>query len=127
MNYFQAMIVDECFSGEMRVLTPNGPTRIDKLRIGDEIYNSDLNGNLLIDEIVEVHQSLPISSSEEMLELIFDENVIVQVTANHKFYTNRGWVRADELTNDDEIEDVYKYISNHTMRVCNERKDQSKT
>ena len=58
-----------------------------------------------------------------MLELIFDDVVIVKVTANHKFLTNRGWIRADELTEIDEIEDVYKYISNNTLKVCNERKD----
>jgi intein/homing endonuclease len=44
-----------------------------------------------------------------MLELEFDNNVIIKVTANHKFLTNKGWVRADELTEDLEIIDINTY------------------
>ena len=38
-----------------------------------------------------------------MLELTFDNGQIIKVTANHKFLTSVGWVRADELTNDMEV------------------------
>jgi len=44
-----------------------------------------------------------------MLELEFNNGVIIQVTANHKFLTNHGWVRADALTEDLEIVDINTY------------------
>ena len=114
---FSALLVDECFHGEMKVLTPNGYVEIKKLKIGDKVLNSDLNGTLLVDEVIKIHESLSIS--EDMLELDFDNGTIIKVTANHKFFTlNRGWVRADELNFDDEIDDIYKYPCYKTMGLC---------
>ena len=38
-----------------------------------------------------------------MYELEFDNGIKIQVTGNHKFLTNLGWCRADELTISHEI------------------------
>jgi intein/homing endonuclease len=38
-----------------------------------------------------------------MYELEFNNGSIIKVTGNHKFLTNSGWVRADELTDEHDI------------------------
>jgi intein/homing endonuclease len=41
--------------------------------------------------------------TEKMYELEFDNGSKIKVTGNHKFLTNLGWCRADELTDMHEI------------------------
>jgi hypothetical protein len=38
-----------------------------------------------------------------MFELEFDNGNKIQVTGNHKFLTDQGWIRADELTHEHDI------------------------
>lgn len=97
-NDFDVVIVDECFSGHMRVLTPNGYTKIMDLKIGDKIINYDEKDNLFKeDEVAKVHKNLSISDGEKMYKLEFDNGSVIEVTGNHKFLTDCGWIRADEL------------------------------
>lgn len=106
-----AVIVDECLHPETLVSTPNGLVKISDLAVGDQIYSFDeVTKEIVEDKIVKVHENLTISSNEEMYELVFDTNEILKVTGNHKILTeNRGWVRADELTEFDEIISFNKY------------------
>jgi hypothetical protein len=47
-----------------------------------------------------------INGVEETYDIEFEDGLVVSVTGNHKFLTkNRDWVRADELTIDDDIID----------------------
>ena len=104
------IIVDECFDGETLIETTNGKIPIKDLKAGDKIIN--LNEETLAykeDTIVKVHKNLINGLSEQMLELEFDNGSTIRCTANHKFLTTAGWVRADELTNDLEIIDINTY------------------
>lgn len=105
MTYFQAVIVDECFSANSKVLTANGYQEISSLKPGDAVISFDeTTSSFIIDEVVKLHENLNVSSSEEMYQLEFDNGTVIEVTGNHKFMTaNRGFVRADKLTSDDEI------------------------
>lgn len=47
--------------------------------------------------------SLYVNGVSEVLDIEMEDGLIVSVTPNHKFLTNRGWARADELTENDEI------------------------
>lgn len=94
-----AVIVDECFDGETPVLTPSGYVPIKDIKIGDTVINySEDTCSFKEDTVVNVHRNLTKSLKEEMLELSFDNGEIICVTANHKFLTDVGWIRADELT-----------------------------
>lgn len=110
---WDCVIVDECFDGNMRVLTPSGYVAIKDMKIGDKVINFDeTTHEFKEDEVVDVYCNMPNSWSEKMYELNFDNGSCIKVTGNHKFLTkNRGWVRADELTVDDDIEtsDNVKY------------------
>ena len=98
------VIVDECFSADSRVLTPTGYVPIRDIKSGDKVINySETTKEFKIDIVVKQHVNLTKSSSEKMYELEFDNGNKILVTGNHKFLTDTGWVRADELTNAHEI------------------------
>ena len=99
-----AVIVDECLSGDTKVLTPSGYVPIKTLKSGDTIINYSEETKLFKnDTVVKLHTNLMNSQSEDMYELEFDNGEKIEVTGNHKFLTNNGWIRADELTELDEI------------------------
>lgn len=105
-----AIVVDECFAGGTLITTPQGKVPIKDLKKGDKVINfCEKTKRYKEDIVVKVHKNLTHSQSEKMLELEFDNGVKTQVTANHKFLTNKGWVRADELTVDLDIIDVNTY------------------
>ena len=100
----QCVMVDECFSGDSKVLTANGYKAIKDIQTGDEIINySEDTQKFKVDTVIKQHKNLTKSLSEKMYEMEFDNGSKIQVSGNHKFLTNLGWVRADELTNDHEI------------------------
>jgi len=93
------VMVDECFDGNARVLTPDGYVLIKDIKVGDTIVNfSEETQEFKTDTVVKHHKNLTNSASEKMYELEFDTGVKIQVTGNHKFLTTQGWCRADELT-----------------------------
>jgi len=101
-----AVICDECFDGDMRVLTPNGYIPIQDILPGQQIINfSEELQQFKIDTVVKQHCNLTNSINEKMYELEFDNGSKIKVTGNHKFLTTIGWCRADELISDHEIID----------------------
>jgi hypothetical protein len=106
----KTVIVDECFDGDVLITTPTGKIPIKKLKAGDKVINlCEETHQFKEDTIVKVHKNLTHSQSEKMLELEFDNGVKIQVTANHKFLTNKGWIRADQLTDDLEVINISTY------------------
>jgi len=94
-----AVIVDECFSGNMRVLTTNGYVPIKDINIGDTIINyCETTNTFKTDVVITQHINLTTSNNEKMYNLEFDNGSNIHVTGNHKFLTTDGWIRADELT-----------------------------
>ncbi|ASZ76452.1 DNA helicase [Proteus phage PM2] len=102
---FGMLMNDECFDGDTLIKTPKGDIKIKDLKPGDPIYSyNEKTKEIVEDEVVKLHKNLTKSSSEKMYELEMDNNTIIKVTGNHKFLTeNCGWVRADELTELDDI------------------------
>ena len=105
-----AVIVDECIAGDTLVLTPSGNVKIKDIKAGDKVINfCEETKKYKEDVVVKVHQNLTNSKSEDMLELQMDNGTIIHVTANHQFLTDEGWIRADELTSDNNIIDINTY------------------
>jgi hypothetical protein len=99
---FDYVLWDECFSGDAKVLTKSGYKRIDEISVGDIVINYNEQTKTFKEDVVEkVH--LNISVHEKMFELEFDNGIKIKVTGNHKFLTTNGWIRADQLTENDEI------------------------
>ena len=98
------IMVDECFNGDSKVLTPTGYMPIRDIREGDRVINySEKDKEFKVDTVIKQHKNLTISSTERMYELEFDNGTKIKVTGNHKFLTNFGWCRADELSEKHEI------------------------
>ena len=98
------VMVDECFDGNSQVLTPSGYVAIKDIKAGDNVINySEDTKEFKVDTVVKQHKNLTNSLSEKMYELEFDSGAKIQVTGNHKFLSNLGWCRADELTESHEI------------------------
>jgi len=98
------VMVDECFSGDSKVLTTTGYKAIKDMQQGDKVINySETTKEFKVDTVIKQHKNLTDLHSEKMYELEFDNGIKIQVTGNHKFLTNLGWCRADELTISHEI------------------------
>lgn len=115
MNYFDCIVLDECFDGESLVKMEDGTDKkIKDIQVGDKIINySEETKQFKVDTVINVYKNLTSSKSEKMYELKFDNGKIIKCTGNHKFFTNNGWKRADELTEYDEIKE-YDIIDDKT-------------
>lgn len=101
------VIVDECFHPDALVLTSLGYLKISEIKVGDRIINYSEMENIFKEDTVDaVYKNLTKSSNEKMYELEFDNNKKIKVTGNHKFLTQRGWVRADQLSIADDIKSI---------------------
>jgi len=102
------VINDECFSSDTPILTKNGYVPISDIKKGDIVINYNEKHDLFKeDEVIKVHENLINSSSENMYELTFDNGKTIKVTGNHKLLTrNRGWVRADQLLDTDDVTEL---------------------
>jgi len=100
LDNVKAVIVDECFDGNAKVLSADGSyVPIKDIKSGDKIINySEETKAFKVDTVINQHKNLNKSNNEKMYELEFDNGSIIKVTGNHKFLTTIGWVRADELT-----------------------------
>lgn len=109
-NFFEGVVcvmIDECFHPDALVLTSLGYSKISDIKVGDIIINySEELGIFKEDTVEHVYKNLTKSSNEKMYELEFDNGKNIKVTGNHKFLTQRGWVRADQITETDDIVDI---------------------
>ena len=109
-DFFEGVVCvigDECFSPDARVLTDKGYIEIRHIEVGDVVINySESDKQYKPDRVVDVYKNISKSAGERMYELEFDNGAIIKVTGNHRFHTNRGWVRADQITEHDDITHV---------------------
>jgi ribonucleoside-diphosphate reductase alpha chain len=101
-----------CFTGDMRVHTDKGPIRFDDLvrRVASgesfEVYTSDTTDPEKHSSAMELTSptQIMVNGVKEILRLRFSDGREIRCTPNHRLWTlGRGWVRADEMTEDDEI------------------------
>lgn len=89
-----------CFVPETTVKMSNNEMRqISKIVEGD--FVKDANG---VESIVQ--KVFEYEVDEEIIELEFENGKIVKCTKDHKFLTQRGWIEAQYLTEDDDVKEV---------------------
>ena len=100
------LIIDECLRANSLIELQNNKTKpIQDIKIGDMIKTYNIkNKEIEFKPVLNIWKNLKKSNSFNIFLQIelFNGNVI-QVTPNHKVYTQRGYIRADELTTKDEI------------------------
>lgn len=105
INQFQMVVVDECLSGETNITLANKTEKLLKdIKIGENIISYNVEKQIFEEDVVEnVFENLLKSNDEKMYRLEFDTGAVIEVTGNHLFLTNDGYIRADKLTDDHEI------------------------
>ncbi|MEK6882312.1 MAG: Hint domain-containing protein, partial [Nanoarchaeota archaeon] len=81
---------DECFVAGTLILTDKGNVPIEKLKIGDKVI-TPFGIRLII--------ATNVKKTNKLLRLKLKDKTEIIVTPNHKFYTNKTFIRADALTN----------------------------
>lgn len=106
------LLLGGCFEESTKIITSEGPKQIKDVTVNDKV--------LTFDTVTKTYQYVnPFcvlqtpSENKEKYELEFNDGSKVKCTADHKFYTlNRGWVKAEELDESDEIEEYNNQNAN---------------
>jgi phage terminase large subunit-like protein len=87
-GYNGSVTIDECFVAGTPVSTPGGTIAIDKVRPGDVVLCATGSGTVL---------GVSRRQVTELFEVEFADGVTLTCTANHRIFTDRGWVAAGSL------------------------------
>lgn len=104
----ETMYILMCFAPDTLIKTKLGDKKISEITFDDEIltFNRESGEYEYIkpSNIVETP-----SKDREKIELEFEDGYVVKCTADHKFLTsNRGWVEAQDLTEEDDITNYHE-------------------
>ena len=106
-----------CFTSDTPIKTSTGYKQIQNIRVGDFVYSyNELLNKYSYQPVTAVHQS----KTETLIKLQIAGNEIF-TTATHPFYTNYGWIEANELTRDYLVlaDEGYVQISSIEFLTCN--------
>lgn len=109
LNYAEKIVgTNPCLRGDVVISTPNGDVTIadivQKFEFGQEqtVYTMNTNTNSI--ETEKITNALLTAHDREILELVFNDGKVLQVTPNHKIFTrNRGYIEAQYLDENDDI------------------------
>jgi len=97
------LLLGGCFEPNTMVKTITGDKKICDVTTEDQVLTFDIDSNSFSWVKPQFAGETPTKNSEK-IELVFDTGKIIQCTSDHKFYTtNRGWVEAKDLNEDDDI------------------------
>lgn len=122
LNNFDLIISDECFTYETMIMT-----NIGEIKIG-EIVENNLDVNVLTynhitkkTEYKKIFRWLK-KNKDIIYQIELQNGVFIECTGNHKFFTkNRGYVRADKLTKNDDLYELSERTNKTTSleRISN--------
>lgn len=87
-NTVMVLVCDECFTGDTLVDTPFGPRAISQIQPGDWVYNAVGVG---------VVCAVSEKAATTLLHVRTRKGRVFNVTPNHPFLTQKGWVKACDL------------------------------
>lgn len=102
---------DGCVDPNLLLETNQGKLRmeevIDRHQLGEELSVLAHDFDTGRDRMVKVRESVKKLGNKEWVEIELENGDIVRTTADHEiFTTNRGWVEAADLTEDDDIKEL---------------------
>jgi intein/homing endonuclease len=101
IHKYQKIVVEkvrQCLTEDNFVMTDNGYISIKDVKTGDKI-ETIIDGNVVF---VEVKDSF-YSGKKEICRILTNSGLSVRCSLDHKLFTKRGWVKAEDLTLKDEI------------------------
>ena len=120
---FKCVVFDECVKGDQLVQCEKEYKQIKDIKVGDKVvsYNIKKQKNEY-KTVLKTYENLNKSNSyDHFLKIDFNNGKSITVTPNHKIYTkNRGYVRADKLTDQDDISFKIK-VQSIDCQFCGEQ------
>lgn len=108
-----------CFTGDTLVKAPTGDRRIDSLKRGDMVLAWDDWKQALVERpITRVSAHRP----TEVFRLSLENGASLKATGNHKLFSQRRWLRVDQLTTYDSL----KTADGSAARVVSVESEQEK-
>jgi len=99
------ILMNGCFDKDTLIKTEDGVKKICDITKDDMVLTYDTDNKQYMYKNPEMVFQTPQSKDKPKLRLEFEDGHIVECTENHKFLTtNRGWVEAGQLTEEDNIE-----------------------
>lgn len=107
------MVIDECFPAGTKIKTPEGEKNIEELTRGNYVIGS--NGPV---KIKKTHKR----KNNEILEINLSNGRKIEVTKNHPFFTDLGWVSAINLVgryiyDEESLSELWKRINCKTTNL----------
>ena len=97
---WDVVIVDECFIGDTLVNTIDGYKKIKDIKVGDYVLSyNHIKNSTEYKRVSHLFKKTP----SNLLTVSVKNGKIKGVTGNHPFYTKRGYVKAEDLTNEDYV------------------------
>lgn len=99
------LLMDECLKPGQLISTINGHTAIENIKAGDLVlsFNTDKKINEY-KKVIQTYKNIYKSTHyNEYIEITLENDTTITVTPNHKIYTDRGIIRADNLNQNDNI------------------------
>ena len=98
-DYWDVVIVDECFPQYTLIDTINGRKAIKKIEPGEFVLTLDQLGRPCYRKVLTVFKKKP----QTMVRVALHGTGSIYCTANHPILTQRGYISAGELTSDDAV------------------------
>ena len=90
-----------CLEENTLIKTIDGEKKIKDIVIGDTVINSNTkNMDIITNQVSQLHKR---NFEDELYEIELENGKKLNITGNHKVYTNKGWIKAEELQENDEI------------------------
>lgn len=100
-DFWDVIIVDECFPAGTMIMTPHGEVPIQFMSPGELVVTrNEITGKVEMCEVEEL-QCRPLKGS--LIRITTQDGRSVTCTSNHPFYTRSGYRKASELQNGDEL------------------------
>ena len=93
--------IDECFPAGTKITTSNGYKNIEDIKIGDEVLAFNEKNQTF--NVEKVNYLFKKETPTHMMSLTLTGHHVIQCTCNHPFWTKRGWIKAKNLTLNDEV------------------------
>ncbi len=120
-DFWDVIIVDECFPENTMIQTPHGEVPIQFIVPGELVLTrNDLTGKL---ELCQVEELQIRKIKGKIVKVTLSNGKEIVCTINHPFFTQNGYKRAGDLTNDDEVRILrkgFRYFDmerNPTVRI----------
>lgn len=112
-DIFGAVVLDECFAAGTRIDTPDGAKPIDDLRVGDHVKSAVGTAKIWDVHRREVPYAVAVTARGRQ----------TVCSPNHPWFTQRGWVCAQDLEPGDSLVDQAQAVRMVRAGVCEEVRD----